>query len=272
MFWNITLTLAESSGWHGHDVFELVFCLAGEGSLLLDQQSIELRNRRTILIAPKVRHRFVFKADESADLKIVCMTTADMATYLSPAQGSILNSLKKLRCAFTDHPKKNSRLWRLVEMLPDGLSNEDHGERHVSWGIIGLLLASHARDQQLSGNGSKAKHFETIQKVCQWLDKHLDDTGNLDRIACRFGLSRSLLTREFRRHTSTSIVEYITIRRLQKAGTLLASSDKSITEAAFESGFPSITNFYRRFKGLYGVTPTEFRSQFFNNSMTNDSP
>jgi len=270
MFWNISLTLAESSEWHDHDVFELVFCLAGRGGLLIDQQYIELMNRRTLLIAPKVRHRYIFSADESADLKIVCVTTADMATYLSPAQASVLSGLKNLRCTFTDHPKQASRLWSLVEMLPDGLSNEDHGELHVTWGIIGLLLASHARDQQLLGNCSKAKHFGTIQKVCEWLDKNLDDTGDLDGIACRFGLSRSLLTREFRRHTSTSIVEYLNIRRLQKAGTLLSATGKSITEAALESGFPSIANFYRRFKGLYGVTPTEFRSQFFKNSVNDN--
>lgn len=268
MLWNITLTLAESSEWHAHEVFELVFCLAGTGSVLVDQQNIELATRRTILIAPSVRHRYIFRAGESADLKIVCVTTADMVTYLSPAQVSVLASLRNPGCTFADHPRQDSRLWQLVEILPDGLGNKDHGDVHVTWGVIGLLLASHIRDQQVLEHGTEAKHFGTIRKICEWLDNHLDDTGDLDALALRFGMSRSLLTREFRRHTGTSIVEYSTIRRLQKAGAILSATDRSIADAAFESGFSSIANFYRKFKRLYGVTPAEFRGQFFNNSAT----
>jgi AraC family transcriptional activator of mar-sox-rob regulon len=105
--------------------------------------------------------------------------------------------------------------------------------------------------------------YEIIRKICEWLDNQLEDTGALDEIALWFGLSRSLLTREFRRYTNTSVIEYINIRRLQKAGMILSSTGKGIAEAAFESGFSSLPNFYRRFKGMYGVSPAEFRSQFF---------
>jgi AraC-like DNA-binding protein len=55
------------------------------------------------------------------------------------------------------------------------------------------------------------------------------------------------------------VVNYINTRRLQRVASLLASTDKNITEAAFESGFPGLANFYRRFKILYGVTPVKFR-------------
>jgi len=65
-------------------------------------------------------------------------------------------------------------------------------------------------------------------------------------------------------------VEYINIRRLQKAGIILSSTRKGIDEAAFESGFSSLPNFYRRFKRMYGVSPAEFRSQFFKKKLESD--
>ena len=263
MFWSLSLTLSGSSEWHSHDVFELVFCRAGSGLLILDQENIELVSRRTILIAPKIRHRFVFRETEAADLKIICITSADVATHLSAPQSSFLYNSNKLERKFTDYSEKTSPPWELVEMIPDGLGNQDPGELHLAWGVIGLLLASYMRNNREFENGSGSRHMDTIRRICEWLDSQPEDPGDLDKIALRFGLSRSLLTREFRRYTNTSIVEYINIRRLQKAGMILSSTRKGIAEAAFESGFSSLPNFYRRFKGMYGVSPAEFRSQFF---------
>ena len=152
-----------------------------------------------------------------------------------------------------------------------GVSRDDSGwprksrSRRVAhcMGSYWLLLASCMRENRESEDGSGSRHLDTIRKICEWLDGQTEDPGDLDEIALRFGLSRSLLTREFRRYTNTSIVEYINIRRLQKAGMILSSTGKGIAEAAFESGFSSLPNFYRRFKGMFGVSPAEFRSQFF---------
>ena len=263
--WNIALTLTESSEWHAHDVFEFVFCRAGTGLLVMDQQCIELVSQRTILIEPKARHKYVFRSDESADLKIVCMTSVDVATYLSPFQISALRQMNPSEVTFTDHPNRWPKLLELLTVIPDGFNSDDRGELHVAWGAMALLLAWHFRNLIMPDNGPGKRHLSTIQKVCRWLDSHLENIGGLDEIASRFGLSRSLLTREFRRYTGTSIVDYTNTRRLQKACLILASTDQNITEAAFECGFSSLANFYRKFKVLYGVTPNEFRNLIENN-------
>lgn len=263
MFWSVALTLSESTEWHSHDVFELILCRAGTGMLILDQENIELVSRRAILISSKARHRFVFRKDETADIKFVCITPADIAIYFSAAQSSFLYSLNKREGSFTDFPEKTSLPWELVEMVPDGLGNQDPGELHIAWGVIGLLLASCMRNKRNPEKASVSIHLNTIRNICEWLDGHPEDPGDLNEIAVRFGLSRSLLTREFRKYTNTSIVEYINIRRLQKAGIILSSTGEGIAEAAFQSGFSSLPNFYRQFKNMYGVSPTEFRHQFF---------
>jgi AraC family transcriptional activator of mar-sox-rob regulon len=269
MFWTASLTLSEPSPVHAHDVIELIFCLAGSGSLLFDQQSIDLAGRRTILIAPGVRHRFTFRPGESADLKVVCLTLQDTVTHLSSAQTAILGQVKGVGATFTDHPEP-SPLWGLIETIPDGLGQEDHGQLLVVWSTIALLLSSHLRNQQMPEMGQEARHVETIRRVCAWLDQHLENTGDLDEIASRFGLSRSLLTLEFRRQTSTSVISYINTRRLQKAGRLLVSG-RGIAEASYDSGFASLANFYRRFKRLYGVTPAEFQKQSWHPSHGNST-
>lgn len=261
MFWGTTLALVEATDWHAHDVFELVFCRDGTGLLVLEEQNIELLVRRTILIAPKVRHRYFFREAESATLKIVCVTAEDVSTYLSPAQTSILRHMSREGVTFTDYAGEGLKIWDLSEIIPDGFGHVNHGELNVVWGVIGLLLASHMQGRKISDDRTGARHAETIKKLCEWLDNNLEDNVSLDNLASKFGISRSLLTREFKRYAGTSIVDYVNTRRLQKAGSILASTEKSITEAALESGFSSIANFYKRFQNLYGVTPASFRRQ-----------
>lgn len=265
MFWGTTLTLAEASDWHSHDVFELVFCQDGSGILVLEDKNIELSVRRTILIAPKVRHRYFFRETESATLKIVCVTAEDVATYLSPAQTSILRHMSREGGTFTDYSGEGLKIWNLSEIIPDGFGHVNHGELNIVWGVIGLLLATHMQGRKITDERSGARHVETIKKLCEWLDNNLEDYVSINKLASIFGISRSLLTREFKHYTGTSIVDYVNTRRLQKAATLLTSGEKSITEAAFESGFSSIANFYKRFQNLYGVTPANFKRQILGN-------
>ncbi len=72
-------------------------------------------------------------------------------------------------------------------------------------------------------------------------------------------MSRSLFTREFRRHTGMSFVEHCNTRRVEKAALLLSTTVLNITEVAFGSGFSNLSHFHRQFNANYGLTPRAFR-------------
>lgn len=258
MFWSFSLTLAESTAWHAHDVYEFVLCRSGSGLLLLDHGEMALAEGRTVLVGPRVRHRYVFGRGESAVMKVVCLTHGDMATQLSPTQVAALVAPQPAGCSMVEHHADSARLWDVADMIPDGIGRDEGAEAPVAWGAIGLLLAFHVRNMQAGGDAG-ARHHDAMRGVRGWLDAHLDQPVDLDGLAARFGLSRSLLTREFRRHAGASVVEYVNTRRLEKAGGELAESDRGIAEVALRCGFASLPNFYRRFRALYGVPPAEFR-------------
>ncbi len=265
MFWSAQFTVARSIEWEVHEVFEFMFCHSGAGRVLVEEHEIDLHPYRMVLIVPGARHRLVFEAGQSADLKIVCVTAQDTAQYLSPVQADLLESLRSLGCTSSDGATELPILAELIKLIPEGSVIGNHRELLIVWNVIGLLLAAHANDQYPTVDEAQRRHRNKIQDVCVWLDQHLEQESNLDEVASEFGLSRSLLTRAFRRHTGTSIVHYVNARRLEKAAVLLTSSkDRTITQAAFESGFSNLSNFHRRFKTAYGFTPAEFRRNFAN--------
>jgi transcriptional regulator GlxA family with amidase domain len=60
---------------------------------------------------------------------------------------------------------------------------------------------------------------------------------------------------------------YIRNIRLQKAKELLETSDLTISEVAYKSGFQTINHFTKVFKEEYGIPPSVYRSH--NNHATN---
>lgn len=261
MFWSLSLTLGESSPGHAHDVAELLLCRGGSGLVVLDGHDIELVGRRAVLIAPRARHRFLVRDGEAARLHVICVTQADAALNLSPAQAAALRQLGQEGASAVDYGEADAWLWALGERIPTSLGLADQNELSELWGILGLFIGRHARVGQGGGGAGTSKYGAAIRDVCAWLDDHLREPGDLGDIASRFGLSRSLLTREFRKHAGVSVVDYLNARRIQNAGTLLLAGDANIAEAALDSGFSSMTYFYKQFKAFYGVTPAELRKQ-----------
>jgi AraC family transcriptional activator of mar-sox-rob regulon len=261
MLWSVSLRAGEATPWHAHDVVEMVCCLEGSGGIEIEAHKIDFVPGRSVVIAPGVRHRYVFAAGEAVALKMVCMNEADVASFLSPAQAALLAGTRTAVATFADHPAGDEGLAHTLALIPDAFGIDDAQELRVAWGAIGLLLALHGkRCAPLAAHG-RPRHASKIDEIRTWLEAHLGDGVGLDETATRFGLSRSLLTREFRRHTGKSFVDYCNTRRVEKAALGLVADRRPIIEVALEAGFANLSHFHRQFKNHYGLTPASFRRQ-----------
>lgn len=83
----------------------------------------------------------------------------------------------------------------------------------------------------------------------------------VEEIASELCLSQSQLTRKIKALTNYTPVELIRNARLQHAGTLLKSTEKTVSEIARECGFTSLAYFSKCYKDAYGQTPTEVRGK-----------
>jgi AraC-like DNA-binding protein len=93
----------------------------------------------------------------------------------------------------------------------------------------------------------------------QYMGSHLDERMTLADMAAKVHMSRSHFSREFRRYTGVSPVEYFIRLRLQTAVSLLADRNRTISEIAKEVGYDDTFLFTRQFKQRYFVSPREYR-------------
>lgn len=266
MLWSKTVKVEESFPWHGHDILEWVFCRSGSGRLETEHQTIELRPGRTFIIAPGVHHRFAFQPGEVADLRFLCLNSHDMATYLSPAQHALLEGVIAAQVSYTDHEKRLNSVRALSDLIPDGFNITDARDLAVAWGAVGMLVTLHAQGVEAPDDYSWRRYRQKIEDIKEWIDTRLDEWISLDEVGTQFGLSRSVLTREFRRHTGKTFIDYCNGRRIEKAAAILAAGKESVTQAALESGFANLSHFHRQFKTMYGLTPAAFRRQILGMS------
>jgi AraC-like DNA-binding protein len=73
-------------------------------------------------------------------------------------------------------------------------------------------------------------------------------------------VSERHLTRFFSAYVGMPVNDYLNNFRIEFAKTLLVSGDKPITEIAFDSGFNSLSSFYRCFKEATGRQPGQYRA------------
>jgi AraC-like DNA-binding protein len=84
----------------------------------------------------------------------------------------------------------------------------------------------------------------------------------VDDLAAAAGLSRAHFSREFRRAFGDSPHAYLLTRRLERAATLLRTTDNSVAEICLAVGLQGLGSFTSSFKRTYGMTPTAYRAAF----------
>ena len=99
----------------------------------------------------------------------------------------------------------------------------------------------------------------------RFLDIFKAEMGNadlsVDAIASKMGLERSQFYRKIKALTNYAPVELMRRLRLQRGRMLITSTDKSISEIAYEIGFSTPAYFTKCYRDAYGETPTEVRNK-----------
>lgn len=99
----------------------------------------------------------------------------------------------------------------------------------------------------------------TIKKIVNYVNVNFHEDLSIKELSARFGLTPNYLSQIFKNETGESFVSYINRLRIEKACTLLRTSDLKISEIVRQVGYNDSQYFYRVFKKHIGQTPIEYR-------------
>ena len=129
-----------------------------------------------------------------------------------------------------------------------------------------LQVIRRISDDNCAYNNKKSSSEEDPGKIIlSYVEQNLYNAQfNLKEFALDMGVSQSYLTRYFKQQTGESITGYILTKRINRAKQLLEHSDMSVKEIGSACGYNDISNFYRKFKSIENVTPSEYRKMIAN--------
>ena len=100
-----------------------------------------------------------------------------------------------------------------------------------------------------------------------FVEDHIDEPDfDLDALAGHLAMSRIQLWRKLKGLTNHSPNEWVRIIRLRRAQQMLASTDLSIAEICYDTGFSSPSYFTKCYKDYFGELPGEYRKRINQSS------
>ncbi len=121
--------------------------------------------------------------------------------------------------------------------------------------LLTVLLRSYAETSE---------NRTPLSYVFQYISLHYAETITLEQLADLEHISKSYLSRQFKRLTGQTVISYLNWQRIEAAKRLLSGSTESVNEIASQVGFESPKYFYRAFRKLTGESPAGFRRRTQN--------
>ena len=116
------------------------------------------------------------------------------------------------------------------------------------------------RMQRLRKESIYSKH---IVQCVDYIHAHITERITTDMLSKHLGLHVSYLSRLFKQETGVGVGEYIRMLKVETAQNLLKYSDYTFLEISNYLSFSSQSHFVKVFRETTGVTPREYRNQYY---------
>lgn len=122
-------------------------------------------------------------------------------------------------------------------------------------GIVYLLLSRFLQQAVTKVHSED----DRIQQILLHIRKNLSDINDVESLANMTELSKDHFIRLFKKTTGETPIQYITMRKLERAEILLSTTNMSVKAVANALGYDDHSYFNRIFKKNIGITPHSYR-------------
>ena len=261
-----SLEVQRMPGPHMHSQIELNFVLEGEMTYWFDGRELTVDAGRLCLFWGMVPHQVIARAEPT---RFVCLYVP-MSVFLGLAslsqfrdavfRGAVIEAM-----SLTAWDRDIFMRWR-VELLSGDASLTEIIRNELTARVLRIerdgwrdLREEGSAIARLAPHG--AERIEHVERMLRFVAEHALGDVRAEAVAASTGLHPNYAMSLFKRSVGQSITQAITRHRLDTAQSLLISTDKSITEIVYESGFGSISRFYEAFSDRFGERPKKFRQR-----------
>jgi AraC family transcriptional regulator len=97
------------------------------------------------------------------------------------------------------------------------------------------------------------------RRTLAYIEENLGSKMDIDDLANLVALSRSHFSRAFKHSVGLSPMEYVVVRRVERAKAIISETREPLAEVALACGFADQPHLNRRFRDIVGISPGRWR-------------
>ena len=249
---------------HAHrDELEVCFLERGEQTFRVKGLAHRMRGNDQFFTLPDEIHDTANLPEERGILYWLIIRLEPTRKFLGLSEPQASRLKRELRRMPTRHFRGHPDCARILGEMTDLLSEK----RSASWGLNrayrqlrlqSLLLHYLTLTVEASHRGAKGSATPLMQRVLDYIERHLDEPVHVPCLAETARLSESRFKTRFKRELGVPPAEYWLRKKIERAAVLLKTH--SVTEVALDLGFSSSQYFATVFKRYTLNNPSQFRA------------
>lgn len=241
----------EISNWHSN--IEVIVVIRGCGNMQYGVDTIEVCAGDVIVFNTNVLHR-VHKSD---DILYHCVIVDD-----DFCEGNGIHTSKLIFDKIFRDANTESLCVKAAESCEKYKADKSPlSAAKARMSVLALLIdlsENHLKSYERNASSEKNTSEKYVKLIIAYLTENHTETVTLDSLAEMCGINKCHLAREFKRYTGQTVLTYTNLLRCKHAEQCI-SAGMTVTEAAFECGFESISYFSRTYKKLFGKSPSKIK-------------
>lgn len=234
--------------YHMHEYFEISIIISGNVNVLLSNNVESSTHSKIVLLPPFTPHYIYCEPDILYKRINICFSPEFIDLY-SPEWKTAMHLFSKDGTVLKLSEDDRKHYIEITKKL------EKETSIYRKKLLLMYLISLISENVQSLGEFTNLPGY--ITDALSYISTHYKEKIIADQLAQKIGISRTTLMTTFKKHTGTTVNDYLLGCRLKNAILLLQKGEK-LTYVAEECGFTDAPNLIRCFKKHFGTTPAKY--------------
>lgn len=257
-----------SANAHIHNSIEFIYITEGSFTAFLGDDEYFIGEGDLLLARSRVIHRLIAGHNEKNSYDVVKVSPSLLFDFANEAHAAkYILSLKlgeKQRCVWKKEELEKSPLKKAIEDVIDEYKVSGYcSDIAIKSGCARMLMYV-LRETETDTVNELTEATDDVIKLIYKAIEHINHNyrRKLTAMECSkvIGMSYSYFSRTFKSVTGKSFSEFLSDTRLDSAKRMLLTTDRPVSEIAFDCGYSDACYFIAEFRKKTGNTPKKFKA------------
>lgn len=234
---------------HFHHKLEMVYCFEGCRTRRIGDTLYRLNPGEVLVIFPNITHECVSSEEDVGGQSIDAVCKPELFTEWLP---DFVGNLPASPLIPAEKVSENAIM--AFHKMRQAKSEAEL----LGWILIAL---SELLPQMELTPIKNPEGASLAPRIISYINENFQKQLTIEHLARAFGYSESYITHIFYDQLKIPFRTCLGRVRAEHARNLICSTNKSLTEIAYECGFNTLNTFCRCFKKRYSITPSEYRKK-----------